>query len=99
MSDRSAPDSPFIFKGLAAGAGLVSFLQNRWRMAHTMVKREVLERSVDSDNALKLQWDRGVAGYRCKIYKTLLEITSESDNTKRPFVVRSGRWMATPPRS
>lgn len=39
------------------------------------------------------QSGRGVAGYRCKIYKTLLDITSESDYTKRPLVDRSGRWM------
>jgi hypothetical protein len=64
-----------------------------------MVKRDAPERSVDLEYAVTLQMDRNVAGYRCKIYKTLLEITSESDNTKRPMVVRSGRWMATPPRS
>ena len=42
------------------------------------------------------QPERSVAGYRCKIYKALLDITSESDNTKRPLVDRSARWMINP---
>jgi hypothetical protein len=46
-----------------------------------------------------LQSERGIAGYRCKIYKTLLDITSESKYTKRPLVDRSGRWMANLPRN
>jgi len=68
-------------------------------MANTMVSREVYEQSIVSDNAVVLQSDRGMAGYRCKIYKTLLDITSESDYTKRPLVDRSGRWMASLPRN
>ena len=68
-------------------------------MARTMIHREVFEESNASDNATMPQPDRGVAGYRCKIYKTLLDITSESECTKRPLVDRSGRWMATPPRT
>ena len=67
-------------------------------MANTMVSREVYEQSMVVDNALVLQSDRGIAGYRCKIYKTLLDINSESDYTKRPLVDRSGRWMANLPR-
>jgi hypothetical protein len=67
-------------------------------MANTTVSREVYEQSMVVDNALVLQSDRGIAGYRCKIYKTLLDINSESDYTKRPLVDRSGRWMANLPR-
>jgi altronate dehydratase len=67
-------------------------------MANTMI-REVSEESTAFDSARMLQSERGVAAYRCKIYKTLLDITSESDYTKRPLVDRSGRWMATPPRT
>jgi hypothetical protein len=68
-------------------------------MAHTMIKREVSEELMVSENTVMPQSDRGVAGYRCKIYKTLLHITSESGYTKRPLVDRSGRWMATLPRT
>jgi hypothetical protein len=68
-------------------------------MAHTPINREVREESIPSDQGGMAQSDRGVAGYRCKIYKTLLDITSESDYTKRPLVDRSGRWMSTLPRS
>ena len=68
-------------------------------MAHTRFNREVREELILSDQALMAQSDRGVAGYRCKIYKTLLDITSESDYTKRPLVDRSGRWMSTLSRS
>jgi hypothetical protein len=68
-------------------------------MAHTTIKHEVSEEPKVFDYAVMSQSDRGVAGYRCKIYKTLLHITSESDNTKRPLVDRSGRWMATLPRN
>ena len=67
-------------------------------MAHTPINHEVREQSTLSDQAGTAQSDRGVAGYRCKIYKTLLEITSDSDYTKRPLVDRSGRWMKTIPR-
>ena len=68
-------------------------------MANLMVSRDVSEQSMVVDNALVLQSDRGIAGYRCKIYKTLLDINSESDYTKRPLVDRSGRWMANLPRN
>jgi hypothetical protein len=68
-------------------------------MANTMVSREVYEQKMASDSAVVLQSDRGIAGYRCKIYKTLLDITSESEYTKRPLVDRSGRWMASLPRN
>jgi hypothetical protein len=78
---------------------MVRVLQSPGHMANTMVSREVYEQSMVSDNAVMLQSDRGIAGYRCKIYKTLLDITSESDYTKRPLVDRSGRWMANLPRN
>ncbi len=68
-------------------------------MANTMVSREVYEESKAFDTAVMLQSERGIAGYRCKIYKTLLDITSESEYTKRPLVDRSGRWMASLPRN
>ena len=76
-----------------------SILRNSRHMAHTSINREVREKSIPSDEAGTAQSDRGVAAYRCKIYKTLLDITSESDYTKRPLVDRSGRWLSTLPRS
>ena len=38
---------------------------------------------------------RGVVSYRCKVLKSMLDITSESDYYKGPLVVRSGRWIAS----
>jgi hypothetical protein len=62
-------------------------------MTHITMNREIPEDLIPTDTMAALQSERGVAGYRAKIYKTLLDITSESDYTKRPLVDRSGRWL------
>ena len=63
-------------------------------MTHVTINRDVPEESIPSEHAVVPLADRGVAAYRCKIYKALLHITSESDYTKRPLVDRTGRWIS-----
>lgn len=57
--------------------------------------RDVPEDLIPRGEATAGQSDRGVVSYRCKVFKALLDITAESDYSKQPIVVRSGRWIAS----
>ena len=56
---------------------------------------EVPEGLIPRDDAAPVHSDRGTVAYRCKVYKALLDITSESDCNPRPLVLRSGRRLVT----
>jgi hypothetical protein len=64
-------------------------------MEKMLIKRDVPEDLIARAEATPSQSDRGVVSYRCKVLKTMLDITSDSDYYKRPLVVRSGRWIAS----
>ena len=59
------------------------------------INRDVPEDLIPRAEAIPGHSDRGVVSYRCKVLKTMLDITSESNYYKRPLVVRSGRWIAS----
>jgi hypothetical protein len=64
-------------------------------MAQMTINRDVPEESISSaDDAMVQQPDPGVAAYRCKIYKALLQTASDSDYRKRPLVDRSAAWAS-----
>jgi hypothetical protein len=59
------------------------------------INRDVPEDLVPRAEATPAASDRGVVSYRCKVFKTMLDITSESDFHKGPLVLRSRRWIAS----
>jgi len=63
------------------------------RMPHGSIHLGVPEESIPTNDDVVELSDRGVAAYRCKIYKALLHATSDRDYGKRPLVDRSARWI------
>jgi hypothetical protein len=59
------------------------------------INRDIPEDLIPREEITPSRADRGVVSYRCKVLKTMLDITSESDYCNRPLVIRSGRWIAS----
>jgi hypothetical protein len=55
---------------------------------------ETPESSIVPDEIAQALSDRTIVSYRCKVYRALLDINSDSRHNSRPLILQSGRGLA-----